>query len=619
MARNEDTTAKNQDTLEIMAMGRPFKLGMLYDCRREALIPGITLWRHDALQKNICSSPQPYTHYSIETENSLHDKVKLLNVEGSLKLGILSGLVGVSGSAKYANDQKLTKHQERIVLKYSTTVRCDSLTRDHLAKENLTYDKNIDITQATHVVTGITYGADAYFVFNRELSQGEDKTEVEGKIKVLLKKVPSIEVSTDPKLKLKDNEKNIAESLKCTFYGDFNLKENPSTFDRALELYRELPKLLGDKGENAVAKTVYLHPLSSLVSKHKVTIREIPNDFIGDCVSLLNDLHELKVRANDLSSDGNSTARLGKHHLKKFVGCIAKFENNAKQKMMTLLPEIRSGGTKEDELKNFLQEINISSFNIQKLEGWIKSKENEKSIEEELMKAVMKDKRIDSSEGSLRKARVNLECDLIICLRLYLSEKEDTFLEELDHYVKEGRIKTQTEIVSRSWLDDENICRSSRKNAKLFLELLGAHSSRPKTKFVINEEYINDKENLKGVLLDFYEDGEKKNIEIPSKPGKPTATEIQCRSIRLKWTKPSSGSDCIEFYKIIYKKMHAEQWETTLTPISESESQMIENLHSNTEYIFKVQATMRIGIMIESDESDPIVTKSSGRDKFSFI
>ena len=611
--------AKNEDTIEMMAMGRPFKLGMLYDCRREALIPGITLWRYDALQKGICSNPQPYTHYSIETEDSLDDKVKLLNVEGSLKLGVLSGLVGVSGSAKYANDQKITKHQERIVLKYSTTVRCDSLTMDHLADENLTYANKIDSDRATHFVTGIVYGADGYFVFNRELSQGEAKTEVEGEIKALLNKIPSIDVSAKAKLQLEDDDKKTAESLKCTFYGDFNLKENPSTFDKALELYRKLPILLGDKGENAVAKIVYLYPLGLLHSKLNVTVREISNNLIDDCVSLLNDLHELKVRANDLSSDDNSIARLHKHHLKKFVDCITKFESNAKQKMMTLLPEIRSGDTKEVELVDFLQEINMSSFNKQKLEGWIESKEKQIGIEKRLMEAIIKDDRVDSSEHSLIEALWNYGDGLIICLCVYLTKKEDTFLEELDHYVKKERIETQTKIESLSWLDDINIFLSSRKNAKLFRELLETHSNTSKTKFVINEEYINDKGNLKGVLLHFYEDGEKKNIEIPSKPGKPTAKEIQCRSIRLNWTKPSSGNDCIEFYKIIYKKKHAEQWETNLTPISESESQLIENLHSNTEYIFKVQVTMRIGIIIESDESDPIATKPSGRGEFSYI
>ena len=626
MAGNQDTTAKNQHTkaenqhdVQIEAMGRTFRLGKLYDCRRDELISGIRLWPHDALQKHVQSDPHPDTRFRTDIENSLLDKVTMLNVGGSLKLGILGGLVSVSGSAEYAKDHKKTNHQGRVVLKYSATVRSDELIITDLDKANLNDVQNVDITQATHIVTEIIYGVDAYFVFTRELSQDEDKTEVEGEIKAVVKKLPSIEVSADAELKLKDNEQKIADSLTCTFYGDFNLVKNPSTFDEALKLYQALPKLLGDKGENAVPKTVNLMPLSSLVSGHNVTIREISNNLIDNCVKFLDDLHELKVQANDLSSNDNSTARLRNHHLKKFAGCITKFEDNTKQKMMTLLPKIRGDVAKEVELADFLQEINMSSFNVQKLEDWIKSKETEIRDEKELMQDIIKDDRVDSSECSLRKARVNLECDLIICLCLYLTEKEDAFLEELDHYVKEGKIETQTKIVSGSWLDDENIYRSSRKNAKLFRELLGAHPNMPKTKFIINEEYINDKENLKGVLLHSYEDGEKKNIEIPSKPGKPIATEIQCRSIRLKWTKPSSGSDCIEFYKIIYKKKHAEQWEKNLSPIIESESQLIENLHSNTEYIFKVQVTMRIGIIIESDESDPIATKPSGRNEFSYI
>lgn len=32
--------AENSGTIEVAALGRPFSLGMLYDCRKDSLVPG---------------------------------------------------------------------------------------------------------------------------------------------------------------------------------------------------------------------------------------------------------------------------------------------------------------------------------------------------------------------------------------------------------------------------------------------------------------------------------------------------------------------------------------------------------------------------------------------------
>ncbi|CAF3105464.1 unnamed protein product, partial [Rotaria sp. Silwood2] len=178
--------AVGNDTIEMMALGRPFRLGMLYDYRRDKLIPAVTLWDPDVLKNNCTTTPQPYTNYIIKAENSLNDKVNLLGAEGSMKLSILSGLVDVSGSAKYVNDRKMTKRLERVTLKYSTTLRFEQLSMSHLDKKKMIHTDVLDQDVATHVVIGIVYGADAFFVFNRESSQNEDSTLVHGKVEVLV-------------------------------------------------------------------------------------------------------------------------------------------------------------------------------------------------------------------------------------------------------------------------------------------------------------------------------------------------------------------------------------------------------------------------------------------------
>lgn len=38
--------ARSQNVIETAALGRPFQLGMLYDCRSDMLIPGITIFNY---------------------------------------------------------------------------------------------------------------------------------------------------------------------------------------------------------------------------------------------------------------------------------------------------------------------------------------------------------------------------------------------------------------------------------------------------------------------------------------------------------------------------------------------------------------------------------------------
>ena len=179
-------------TLELPCLGRPFQLGMLYDCRRDALVPGITLW--DEKQLNVASSekPQPSSNFEIIAEDSIKDKMFSLGVEGSLSLSLVGGLVSVSGSAKFVHDRKSSKNTARVTLKYSCTSKFQQLTMEQLATTNIQYPDVFDKGTATHVVTAVLYGAEAFFIFDREVSQGENYRDIHGRMEVLIKAMPTI-------------------------------------------------------------------------------------------------------------------------------------------------------------------------------------------------------------------------------------------------------------------------------------------------------------------------------------------------------------------------------------------------------------------------------------------
>ncbi|XP_023252394.1 verrucotoxin subunit beta-like, partial [Seriola lalandi dorsalis] len=237
--------------MEVAALGRPFCLGMLYDCRRDSLVPGMTLWDRDELEKDTRESPKPYSDFEIVASESIEDKSSSLKVKASLKASFLGGLVEVGGSAKYLNDSKASKNQARVTLKYETTTNFQQLSMNHLGTDNVKHPYVFDKGIATHVVTGILYGARAFFVFDREVSEKENHQDIQGNLKVMIKKIPLLAIEGEGSLKMEDKDRATVDKFSCRFYGDFSLKKNPVSFQDAVEVYQSLPKLLGANGENA--------------------------------------------------------------------------------------------------------------------------------------------------------------------------------------------------------------------------------------------------------------------------------------------------------------------------------------------------------------------------------
>ncbi|KAF4075338.1 hypothetical protein AMELA_G00233300 [Ameiurus melas] len=123
--------------IEIVALGRPLYPGMLYDCRRDSFIPGVTLWDKKVLCEDLDVHQQPQTHLKFAASDTLSDKANLLDISASLKASFYSGLVEVGGSAKYLRDNKSSARQCRVTMQYSQTTKFEQLTMKELG--HITY------------------------------------------------------------------------------------------------------------------------------------------------------------------------------------------------------------------------------------------------------------------------------------------------------------------------------------------------------------------------------------------------------------------------------------------------------------------------------------------------
>ena len=65
---------------------------------------------------------------------------------------------------------------------------------NHIGRGKVEHPYVFEKGLATHVVTGILYGAQAFFVFDREVSGKEDRQDIEGNLKVIIKKIPTLKI-----------------------------------------------------------------------------------------------------------------------------------------------------------------------------------------------------------------------------------------------------------------------------------------------------------------------------------------------------------------------------------------------------------------------------------------
>ena len=92
--------------LEIPCLGRPFKLGMLYDCRTDKLIAGLTLWNAKKLEsaKHTSQVKTPSCLGNPTIEDTIKDKLSSVGADAQLKLSFMSGMVEVDGAVKFLRD-----------------------------------------------------------------------------------------------------------------------------------------------------------------------------------------------------------------------------------------------------------------------------------------------------------------------------------------------------------------------------------------------------------------------------------------------------------------------------------------------------------------------------------
>nr|XP_023668042.1 stonustoxin subunit alpha-like [Paramormyrops kingsleyae] len=544
--------------LEVAALGRPFQLGMLYDCRKDCLIPGITMWDLEDLKKDSDERIQHKTEFNIIASDSVEDKTWALDVGASLKASFIGGLIEVDGSAKYLKDTKTSKKQARVTLKYKTITKFMQLSMSHLGRGNVKHPYVFEKGIATHVVTAVLYGAQAFFVFDREASETEDQQNIEGNLQVMIKKIPSLSIEGKASLKLTDTEKATVDKLSCKFYGDFALKQNPVSFQDAVKLYTTLPDLLGEKGENAVPVRVWLLPLESLDSSAARLVRQISVRLINETQSVIEDFNEIEMQSNDITTRKAISyfPEIGQK-IKSFKDMCLEYKSVFQSSLSSILPLIRGGGKEECVLANILTNKEQSPFNSNKLKEWLDCKEHEINLLQ-VYTDMMEDTKILASKSELQSEIFKNRDKNVVCFAFTSLGEEEPYLFCLRSHLKALSTAKLTEPTEEDGKDVEPcefyfsdaVSEKMNEQAILFIDFAKANKENKKTHF-ISASIPNDEH--KGASIYLYTDRKKSDhFEPPSKPERPNASDVTHDSVTIKLSHPQYGSSEITHYLVEY-------------------------------------------------------------------
>uniref|UniRef100_A0A3P9D7U7 Stonustoxin subunit beta n=1 Tax=Maylandia zebra TaxID=106582 RepID=A0A3P9D7U7_9CICH len=366
------------DTMTVAGLGRPFDLGMLYNALTDEPICGFTLWDDRTLQEHTVERPQRSSTFETSACDSIESRCSLLGLEPSLKASFLSGCVEVGGSGKYLTDKKTFKNQSRVTIQYQATTSLRNLSASIIGTINEPQRQIIESISATHIVTGILYGANALFAFDSEKLDSSQVKDIQGSMDALIK---NIHVDGKLKVELTKEEKDLSKKFSCKFFGDFILDSNPTTFEEAMKTIAELPRILKEQGENAVPIKVWLTPLKTLGYGGAELEKDISVDSLRRIEDTLEALKEMKERCND-SLDEVVVKHFPqiKKYLQKFQKLCSDKISHLQRALKRVLPSIREGRADESSLNDVFDDLDKSPYNLGNLSKCLDYREREINI-----------------------------------------------------------------------------------------------------------------------------------------------------------------------------------------------------------------------------------------------
>jgi len=342
--------------LKRQALGQIAALGALYDARSDNFI-SLSLMKEPPPATSIAVMPNHSTDIKISKTDTYKEKFDRLDVEAELSASYLAGLVKVSGSGRYLSDKRETNLVMQSSMHYRiTTVEEELNLASADIKRCLAFD-TFDSDAATHVVTGISWGAKCVITAKSQVALSIDRNKIAGELEAQLSLLKGIGLTMQgaSDLSKEDSEQNSGTSFEITIFGDVLSNDGlvPTDFETAQKFISNVHKYIADANQGKGMPITYtLMPLSVLKTfgileiKSDIIFRQLRVECLEKFVQLFDGLCDSQQTLHDYYARiRNHPAAIPLEHLSEVADCLTKVratEASLKSDYSRVLQEVRS-------------------------------------------------------------------------------------------------------------------------------------------------------------------------------------------------------------------------------------------------------------------------------------
>ena len=415
-------------SIKLDALGRPFRIGMLYDRRSDQLIEGRTFWGPKTLS-NTTKYPLPSSHFEVGTSSTYTEKINLFHIGAELTISLLFGLIEFNaGAMEYFRKLRKSHNYVSASLLYTSTTYYERMNMDSLS--NVEYPEIFQDKQATDVVVGITYGTRSVFMFDRKLIKVK-KEEYEissGLLKGLLQKLaPAVNG---------DYSGENAMKYRCGLFTDLFIREKPSTYNQAIKLIKKLPKIAAKQSKYEKPLYVYLLPINELDINRTTSLKvfSIREEIIQQSFKSVSDIEHMMVFIDTaLTSLSQPAYEIVTKRYRKFKDLIDLYKTDFVSDLKSTISAVRGGNKAGSELERILKRNNDSPFHVKSVHSWFHQIETMTNLISAHVKADQELSFITSSEFKLIFSSSTVK--YVFCIILKVFFRNDLYLKVLENYL----------------------------------------------------------------------------------------------------------------------------------------------------------------------------------------
>ncbi|KAG0315480.1 hypothetical protein BGZ97_008184 [Linnemannia gamsii] len=373
--------------MDIPNLGQAMALGDLYDARTGRCINASIL--SDTLPSTLIESrDENAINTKLIYEDSYKERFKAFEIEGNLKLNILANIVTLNAHAKYLATEKQSSRSVKVSMSYAIQTKLEKFNiRSNRIREYINLKALIN-TDATHVVTGIQWGANMLCSFEHRLEEGETEKEVAGILGTSCDTLRTgAGISGD--VTKNDGKSDKDMSVRISILGDIvpTADSYPTSVEDAVQLMRRVPEFVQgvNQGKGSVLK-YKLEPIETIRSHFDLdtriesAINIIHLDLVDKVESTFDTLVENRIRLNEASNDileySQYIAETEMKRIRKELKSFNRDEGEFKNSLSETVRAIQAGEVSVDELFQLLEEFEEGSCSSSMVDEVIESYQN---------------------------------------------------------------------------------------------------------------------------------------------------------------------------------------------------------------------------------------------------